>query len=166
MGRTTATFKPFLQRLAAPTDTASLVLLRVSFGLLMLWEVIRFFYFGWVDELYAQPTFHFKYEWFTWVEAWPGYGMHLHFAALGVLAVLMLTGSLMGFLVFRLLSGGFGTSLEPDGSPGFWHWLPITIPVEDTVGKMYFYYTPVIFITTCVTLLGAKGPLDGPHPPM
>ena len=74
----------------------------------------------------------------------------------GVLAVLMLTGSLMGFLVFRLLSGGFGTSLEPDGSPGFWHWLPITIPVEDTVGKMYFYYTPVIFITTCVTLLGAK----------
>jgi hypothetical protein len=92
MSLTKPIFKPFLQRLAAPTDTASLVLLRVSFGLLMLWEVIRFFYFGWVDELYAQPTFHFKYEWFTWVEAWPGYGMHLHFAALGVLAVLIALG--------------------------------------------------------------------------
>ena len=92
MSLTKPIFKPFLQRLAAPTDTASLVLLRVSFGLLMLWEVIRFFYFGWVDELYAQPTFHFKYEWFTWVEVWPGYGMHLHFAALGVLAVLIALG--------------------------------------------------------------------------
>ena len=92
MSLTKPIFKPFLQRLATPTDTASLVLLRVSFGLLMLWEVIRFFYFGWVDELYAQPTFHFKYEWFTWVEAWPGYGMHLHFAALGVLAVLITLG--------------------------------------------------------------------------
>jgi len=92
MGRTTATFKPILQRLAAPTDTASLVLLRVSFGLLMLWEVIRFFSHGWVEHLYARPEFHFKYAGFTWVEAWPGYGMHLHFAALGVLAVLIALG--------------------------------------------------------------------------
>jgi len=92
MGRTTATFKPILQRLAAPTDTASLVLLRVSFGVLMLWEVIRFFSHGWVEHLYARPEFHFKYAGFAWVEAWPGYGMHLHFAALGVLAVLIALG--------------------------------------------------------------------------
>ena len=80
------------QSVGAPTATASLVLLRVSFGLLMLWEVIRFFYHGWVEHLYARAPFHFKYAGFAWVEAWPGDGMHLHFATLGILAVLITLG--------------------------------------------------------------------------
>ena len=54
----------FIKRLNAPTDTASLVLVRVVFGLLMFWSTISDFYFGWVTELYAKPQFHFQYEWF------------------------------------------------------------------------------------------------------
>jgi len=41
----------FSERMFAPTDVASVVLFRVGFGLLMFWEVTRYFYFGWVEEL-------------------------------------------------------------------------------------------------------------------
>ena len=78
--------------ISRPCDISSLVLLRISFGLLMFWDVSRFFYFGWVEHLYARPKFHFIYEWFTWVEAWPGNGMHIHFALLGVLALFITFG--------------------------------------------------------------------------
>ena len=54
----------------------------------------------------------------------------------GVMAVLMLVGSLLGFLVFRTLDGGFGTSEDADGKPGALHFLPIDIPVADPIGKM------------------------------
>lgn len=74
----------------------------------------------------------------------------------GVMAVLMLLGSLIGFLVFRTLEGGFGTSEDPDGKPGALHFLPIEIPVTDAIGKMYYYYIPVICVTTFVTIASAK----------
>ena len=51
----------FIKRLDAPADTASLVLVRVVFGLLMFWTIISDFYLGWVTELYAKPQFHFQY---------------------------------------------------------------------------------------------------------
>ena len=69
------------------TDIASLVFFRICFGALAVWEVIRFFYHGWVEHLYAKAPFHFKYEYFTWVEAWPGNGMHIHFFVVGLAAL-------------------------------------------------------------------------------
>jgi hypothetical protein len=56
------------------------VLFRVGFGLLMFWEITRYFYFGWVEELFAKPQFHFQYEYFHWVVPIPGIGMYLIFA--------------------------------------------------------------------------------------
>ena len=52
-------------KLFEKTDFASLVLFRICFGILAIWEVIRFFYHGWVEHLYAKASFHFKYEYFT-----------------------------------------------------------------------------------------------------
>jgi len=69
----------FSQGILAPTDVASVVLFRVGFGLLMFWEVTRYFYFGWVEELFAKPQFHFQYEWFRWVVPIPADGMYLLF---------------------------------------------------------------------------------------
>ncbi|MBC8219807.1 MAG: HTTM domain-containing protein [Proteobacteria bacterium] len=80
------------QRVLAPTDVASVVLFRVGFGLLMFWEITRYFYFGWVEELFAKPQFHFQYEYFRWVVPIPGAGMYLLFAALGVLALMIACG--------------------------------------------------------------------------
>ena len=80
------------KRILEPTDVASVVVFRVGFGLLMFWEVTRFFYFGWVEELFAKPQFHFQYEWFKWVIPFPGDGMYLLFSALGILALMIAFG--------------------------------------------------------------------------
>ncbi len=80
------------KRILEPTDVASVVVFRVGFGLLMFWEVTRFFYFGWVDELFAKPQFHFQYEWFKWIIPFPGDGMYLLFSALGILALMIAFG--------------------------------------------------------------------------
>ena len=80
------------KRILEPTDVASVVVFRVGFGLLMFWEVTRYFYFGWVEELFAKPQFHFQYEWFKWVIPFPGDGMYLLFAALGILALMIAFG--------------------------------------------------------------------------
>jgi len=80
------------QRIMTPSDVASLVVFRVGFGLLMFWEITRYFYFGWVEDLFAKPQFHFQYEWFRWVVPFPGDGMYLLFAALGILALMIMFG--------------------------------------------------------------------------
>lgn len=81
-----------LARLQAPVDIASLVAFRVIFGAGMLVSVVRFWLRGWIDELYIEPAYHFTYWGFDWVRAWPAWGMYLHFAALGVLALFVALG--------------------------------------------------------------------------
>lgn len=80
------------QRLFAPVDIASLVYFRIAFGAIMLWEAIRYFQHGWIPRYWIEPTLHFTYYGFDWVRPWPGIGMYLHWAALGVLAVLIALG--------------------------------------------------------------------------
>jgi len=65
---------------------------RVAFGVLMFVGVVRFFAYGWIDQLYVQPSFYFSYPYFDWVKPWPRWGMYAHFAALGVLALAIAAG--------------------------------------------------------------------------
>jgi vitamin K-dependent gamma-carboxylase len=81
-----------VSRLFAPVDVASLACFRFAFGLIMLWEVGRYFAYDWIRDYYIDPTFYFSYYGFDWVRPWPGIGMYLHFAALGVLAVCIAVG--------------------------------------------------------------------------
>jgi hypothetical protein len=73
-------------------DVASLVAFRIAFGLVMLWAVGRYFAYGWIDSLFVQPPFFFAYGGFEWIRPWPAFGMYLHFAALGVLALAIVVG--------------------------------------------------------------------------
>src|SRR5205814_3608804 len=75
-----------LARLFAPVDIASLAFFRAAFGAVMLWEVWRYFNYGWISRYYIEPGFHFTYFGFDWVKPWPGDGMYYHFFALGLLA--------------------------------------------------------------------------------
>ena len=84
--------KQFPKWCANPTDIASLVLLRVVFGLLMFWEMTRYYYNGWIREFYVKPQFHFKYEWFQWLEPLPEVTMYLFFASLAILALMIAFG--------------------------------------------------------------------------
>jgi vitamin K-dependent gamma-carboxylase len=78
--------------LFAPVDIAYLVVFRIFFGAIMLWEVGRYFAYGWIGEYYIEPTFYFSYFGFDWVKPWPGVWMYLHFFLMGALAVCIIVG--------------------------------------------------------------------------
>lgn len=84
--------KSLFQRLFQPAGLESLVLFRIAFGLLMLVEVIRYLYMGWVNSIFVAPKYHFTYTGFEWVKPWPGLGMTLHFVVLGLLATAIMVG--------------------------------------------------------------------------
>ena len=98
---TTQTRTGFLARLGAalfePVDIAFLVFFRVVFGAIMLWEVYRFFSTGWIRRYFIDPSFYFGYFGFEWVKPWPGNGMYVHFAVLGVAAACIMLGFLYRF---------------------------------------------------------------------
>ena len=55
------------------TDPSGLAVFRILFGLLMLFSLIRFWYKGWIESLYINPTLNFKYYGFEWVESLGSY---------------------------------------------------------------------------------------------
>ncbi len=67
-----------------PVSAASAAAFRIMFGLLGIAAVCRFAAKGWISELYIEPVHHFTYSGFWWVQPWPGWGMYLHFALLGL----------------------------------------------------------------------------------
>lgn len=81
-----------LDRLFNPINIMPLVYFRMAFGAIMLWEVWRYSTYGWISSYYIEPTFYFSYFGFEWVKPLPGIGMYVVFAALAVLAALILVG--------------------------------------------------------------------------
>ena len=83
---------PLVRWAFASTDITPLAYFRIAFGAIMLWEVWRYFSYGWIDRYYIQPTFHFTYFGFGWVAPWPESYMYVHFFLLGLLALCILIG--------------------------------------------------------------------------
>jgi hypothetical protein len=88
----------FLQRICTalfkPVDISFLVFFRILFGGIMLWEVYRYFTYGWISRYYIEPAVTFTYYGFSWVKPWPGSGMYIHFAVLGLAAACVMAGFL------------------------------------------------------------------------
>ncbi|NJM06824.1 HTTM domain-containing protein [Candidatus Gracilibacteria bacterium] len=76
--------------LLADVDGASLALFRILFGVVMAWEVVRYFENGWIARYYIEPSFFFSY--LPFIQPWPGDGMYWHFAATGLLALMVAAG--------------------------------------------------------------------------
>lgn len=89
-----------------PVSGQSLAVFRMFFGLVMLWEVQRYFQRGWINRYWIDPEFNFKYEWFEWVQPLSTDGMAGLFVLLGVLSVSIAVGfmyrlsSILFFLIF------------------------------------------------------------------
>ena len=88
-----------LYRLFEPVDGASLAVFRMVFGAILVWEVYRYFSKGWIERYFVDPTFHFTFHGFGWIEPWPGSWMEAHFAVLGALAVCITLG-----LAYRIVA--------------------------------------------------------------
>ncbi|MCH7520016.1 MAG: HTTM domain-containing protein [Candidatus Dadabacteria bacterium] len=84
--------KTLLRRLFDPVDIASLIYFRIAFGLIMFWEIWRYFKNDWIKTYWIDPTFYFTYYGFDWVQPWPGDGMYIHFIVLAVLVCFIILG--------------------------------------------------------------------------
>jgi hypothetical protein len=87
-----ANMSKLLERLHAPVDNASLVFFRIGFGLLMLWNTVRYIVVDRVNRYYVEPQFHFKYFGFEWVEPLPAFWMHALFLVMAVLCLCIALG--------------------------------------------------------------------------
>src|SRR6478609_571241 len=87
--------------LRAPVDSAWLAAFRVLFGLTLLTSTLRFLAYGWIDQLFTEPQFHFKYWGFSWVTVLDASELHALFWLLAALCVCIS----LGFL-FRAASLG------------------------------------------------------------
>jgi len=84
--------KTVWRRLFEPIDIAILVYFRIVFGVIMLWALLGYFELDWITSKFIEPTFHFTYYGFDWVQPWPGDGMYLHFVVLTILSVCIILG--------------------------------------------------------------------------
>lgn len=75
----------------APIETAPLAVFRILFGLMMLFSIVRFWSYGWIDKLYIKPQFFFSYYGFEWVKPLGVY-TYLIFVICGLAAVLVALG--------------------------------------------------------------------------
>ncbi|HBF19672.1 MAG: HTTM domain-containing protein [Owenweeksia sp.] len=81
-------FTPF----ASTASLAPLAVFRIIFGVLMLFSTLRFWVYGWIDDLYIKPSFHFKYYGFEWVQALSAEGMYGLFTLMAVASLLIALG--------------------------------------------------------------------------
>ncbi|HKO51157.1 MAG TPA: HTTM domain-containing protein [Polyangiaceae bacterium] len=91
--------------LRTPVDSAWLAAFRVLFGLTLLTSTLRFLAYGWIDQLFVAPRFHFKYWGFSWVKVPPSAELHALFWLLAVLCALVSLGLLFRAAAFGLFVG-------------------------------------------------------------
>ncbi|WP_440121334.1 HTTM domain-containing protein [Tenacibaculum sp. Ill] len=77
--------------LSKQINSAPLAVFRVFFGVMMLFGILRFWYHGWIEKLYLQPTFHFSYYGFEWIKPIGNY-TYLLFIISGLSAALVALG--------------------------------------------------------------------------
>jgi hypothetical protein len=81
------------ERAQRPVDIASLAMFRILFGLVMFAACVRLLTSGWLDTMYGEPRFFFKYPGFEWVQPWSLTGMYVHYAVLAALALAIAAGA-------------------------------------------------------------------------
>ncbi len=86
------------QKLGRGVDGASLAVFRMGFGAVVFWEVLRYFYYDWVSELFVKPSYLFAFPWCP-VSPLPRGGMSVLFLVVGLAGC----GVCLG-LFFRLAS--------------------------------------------------------------
>jgi len=69
-----------------------LITFRITFGAIMLFSILRFWWNGWIETQYIRPQFYFTYMGFDWVQPLGATGTYLLFLLMGLTALLVLIG--------------------------------------------------------------------------
>lgn len=84
--------KHMYQRLFTPLDALNLVIFRVAFGVIMVWEVWRYFHYDRIFRYYVAPEYTFTYYFFDWIQPLPGDGMYFLFYFMALLGAFIALG--------------------------------------------------------------------------
>lgn len=95
-----------MSRLFRPVDIAWLAAFRVFYGVSLTISMLRFLAYGWIDRLFVEPRFFFKYWGFEWVEPLSGPQFHILFWVLAGCAFSMAIG-----FAYRLTAIAFAIGL-------------------------------------------------------
>lgn len=85
-------------------DNSALIVFRVFFGLLIVFESFGAILTGWVKRVLVEPEFTFSFISFDWIQPLPGIGMYIYFAIMGIFGFGIMLGykyrfSIVGFTV-------------------------------------------------------------------
>jgi len=80
------------KNLFVQVDISSVVFFRILFGLLMFYEVTRYFSYDWIAKYWIEPKYHFTYWPFDFLKPLPGNGMYWLFYLMGFLSVCIVVG--------------------------------------------------------------------------
>lgn len=64
---------------------------RIFFGVMMFFSIVRFWAYGWIEQLYLAPKFHFSYYGFEWVQPLGNF-TYVLFAICGISALAVAAG--------------------------------------------------------------------------
>lgn len=84
--------KKITAKVSQPVHIAPLVTFRVAFGAMMFISIIRFWFRGWITDLYVKPNFYFPFFGWDWVQPLGNTGMHIVFALLAITALCITFG--------------------------------------------------------------------------
>lgn len=79
--------------LTAPRDIAALAVYRMLIGGLMCAGALRFMSNGWIENLYVEPDFHFKYWGFGWVQVPGQTGLYMLYSGIALAAFMVAIGA-------------------------------------------------------------------------
>ncbi len=88
------------EALHEPVSAQSLAAFRISFGLLMMWDVWRFIKYTRIQRYYVEPEFFFTFYGFNWVRPLADpFLMHAAWLLVGVLAFMVVLGLFYRFAI-------------------------------------------------------------------
>ncbi len=73
------------------TEAAPLAVFRILFGIMMLWSIVRFWSYGWIEKLYVSPKFFFSFYGFEWIKPLGNF-TYILFAICGIAAFMVAIG--------------------------------------------------------------------------
>jgi len=87
-----SSLQAFRTLLKKPVDGSSLAAFRFFFGIIALWDVVKYFQHQYIEKYFVNVPLHFKYYFFEFVKPWPGDWIYLHFSLLGLAALAIAFG--------------------------------------------------------------------------
>lgn len=87
-----------------PADISSIVFFRIVFGIILSLQVGAYIFSGYVDQIWIEPDYHFKYYGFHWLGVLPGNYLYSVVAIVSVSALFIAIGFLyrISTLIFFL----------------------------------------------------------------